>query len=405
MSIKERTIAAFRRRFGTKPESVVCAPGRVNLLGEHVDYNNGFVLPVAIDRATWVAFRPSNSESSTLAAADLSEEISFSRQTALSKTCLNGSALPGWAPYPVGVSWALSSAGLSAPEAEAVFSSDVPSGSGLSSSASIEIAFGVMWQTLGGWEIKPLELARIAQRAEVEYVGVKCGIMDQFASVCGEADQALLLDCRSLEWRTIPLPNHVAIVVADTTVRRRLADGEYNKRRAACEEALRILQHDLSGLRSLRDVSLEDFNRLSAKIPDVAAKRARHVVEEIERTRRAVPLLESGQIAGFGQLMNECHASLRDLYQVSIPELDCMVRIAQSLPGCYGARLTGAGFGGCTVNIIQRGQVSAFCQKLESAYESETNLHPKVYVCQASQGARLIPTGLTGSDHSNLLSC
>jgi galactokinase len=390
MSIRERTIDAFKQRFGKKPEYVVCAPGRVNLLGEHVDYNDGFVLPAAIDRSTWVVFGPSDGEQSTLAATDLSAEITFSSRSALSKTCLDGGALPGWALYPVGVSWALSSAGLSTPGAEVVYASDVPSGSGLSSSASIEISFAMMWQTLGGWKIKPLELARIAQRAEVDYVGVKCGIMDQFASVCGETGRALLLDCRSLEWRSIRLPTGIAIVVADTTIRRQLADGAYNKRRASCEEAVRVMQRDLPGLRSLRDVSLEDFNRLSAKIPAMPAKRARHVVEEIERTRKAAPLLESGDIAGFGQLMNLCHASLRDLYEVSIPELDCMASIAQSLPGCFGARLTGAGFGGCTVNIVQSAFVSAFCHKLAAAYEDKTNLHPRVYVCQASAGARLM---------------
>jgi galactokinase len=390
MKIKEQIVDSFQQRFGRKPEYLACAPGRVNLLGEHVDYNEGFVLPVAIDRATWIAFSPSNTEQSTLAAIDLSEEITFTARTAVSRTCLDGGALPGWALYPAGVSWALASAGLTTPGVKAVYASDVPSGSGLSSSASIEIAFVIMWQTLGGWKLKPLELARIAQRAEVDYVGVKCGIMDQFASVCGEEDHALLLDCRSLEWRTIPLPKDIAIVIADTTVRRQLADGEYNKRRTSCEEAVRILRQALPELHSLRDISFEDFSRLSAMIPPIAKKRAHHVVAEIERTRHAIPLLESGDIASFGQLMNECHASLRDLYEVSIPELDCMVRIAQSLPGCYGARLTGAGFGGCTVNVVQNDLASAFCQKLEADYERETNLHPKVYVCQASKGAQLI---------------
>lgn len=390
MHPKDTVLEVFRHKFGSDPAFIARAPGRVNLLGEHVDYNDGFVLPAAIDRATYVAFSPSISNVTTLVATDFSQQASFSLKTLAAKTQPDGSPLPEWATYTAGVMWALIEAGLETPAMNAVFSSDVPRGSGLSSSASVEMAFGVAWSKLGGWTIPPMEMARLGQKAENKYVGVNCGIMDQFASACGEADRLLYLDCRSLTWQTVPLPKNVSIVVADTTVRRKLTSGEYNNRRNACEEAVRLLKADLPGITALRDVSAEDFNRFSSKLPEEVEKRARHVVEEVERSRQAVQLLESGNLTQFGKLMNECHASLRDLYEVSCPELDVMARIAQSLPGCYGARLTGAGFGGCTVNLVARKQAKAFAKSLAAGYESETGLHPEIYICRASAGAGIV---------------
>ncbi len=381
---------AFRARFLQEPRYVARAPGRVNLLGEHVDYNDGFVLPAAIDRATYIAFSPASTDRTTLVAADFGEEAQFTPRSLPGKQQPDGSALPEWALYPAGVAWALGQAGLSTPALQAAFSSDIPRGSGLSSSASIEMAFGVAWSTLGGWSLPMLQLALLCQTAENRYVGVNCGIMDQFASACGEPDRLLLLDCRSLEYRSLPLPETTAIVVADTSVRRKLTSGGYNDRRAACEEAVRLLSRDLPGIQALRDVSVEAFNRLSDKLPPTVEKRARHVVEEIERTRQAIPYLEQGRTRAFGQLMNACHASLRDLYEVSVPELDTMVQIAQSLPGCLGARLTGGGFGGCTVNLVASDQAEAFARSLGPEYERRTGLHPEIYICQASKGAGLL---------------
>ena len=390
MNPREIAIQAYQDRFSQPPLHVARAPGRVNLLGEHVDYNDGFVLPAAIDRATYIAFSPSPTDRTTLVAADFAEEAQFTPGTLPAKTQPDGSPLPEWALYPAGTAWALGGAGLSTPAMQAAFSSDIPRGSGLSSSASIELAFGVAWSKLGGWSLPPMQLALLGQKAENRYVGVNCGIMDQFASACGAADRLLLLDCRSLEYRTLPLPTNTVIVVADTTVRRKLTSGEYNDRRAACEEAVRLLAPDLPGIKSLRDVSPADFNRLSHTLPPTVEKRARHVVEEIERTRQAIPLLEQDQTQAFGRLMNACHVSLRDLYEVSIPELDTMVQIAQSLPGCFGARLTGAGFGGCTVNLVASDQAGAFAQTLAPQYQRRTGLHPEIYICQASQGAGLV---------------
>ena len=390
MNPRLTAIQAFQKRFSQAPQFIARAPGRVNLLGEHVDYNDGFVLPAAIDRATYVAFSPAPTDQTTLVAADFGEEARFTPETLSAKTQPDGSPLPEWAHYPAGTAWALGQAGHSTPAMLAAFSSDIPRGSGLSSSASIEMAFGVAWSKLGGWSLPPIQLALLGQKAENRYVGVNCGIMDQFASACGEAERLMLLDCRSLEYRSLPLPENTAIVVADTTVRRKLTSGEYNDRRAACEEAVRLLSQDLPEIKSLRDVSVETFNRQAHTLPVTVEKRARHVVEEIERTRQAIPLLEQGRTHEFGQLMNACHVSLRDLYEVSIPELDQMVAIAQPMPGCFGARLTGGGFGGCTVNLVASDQAEAFSQSLGPEYERRTGLHPEIYICQASQGAGLL---------------
>lgn len=388
--MKALVLTAFQQKFGQPPQFLVRAPGRVNLLGEHVDYNAGLVLPAAIDRATWLAFSPAEQDS-TLFALDFDQQTAFRLEDLPAKTNLEGAPLPEWARYPAGVAWALQQAGLALRPMRAVFASDVPRGAGLSSSASVEMAFALAWQTLGGWNLAPMERALLGQKAENQYVGVNCGIMDQFASACGVENNLLLLDTRSLEWRPLPLPEGVAIVVADTGVRRKLTSGEYNRRRAACEQALEILRADLPEIRSLRDVRLQDFNRLAANLPPEVEKRARHVVEEIARTEVALAALERGDLLAFGRLMNACHASLRDLYEVSIEELNVMAEAAQSLPGCYGARLTGAGFGGCTVNLVAQNQAEAFAAALAAAYRARTGSSPEIYICKASQGAALCP--------------
>jgi len=390
MKIIDHITRKFQETFAHKPAHIVRAPGRVNLLGEHVDYNNGFVLPAAIDRATYIAFSPAGTQLSTLVALDMDQQASFTPQTIPSKTQVDGSALPEWALYPAGVMWALDEEKLSTPAMNAIFASNVPRGSGLSSSASVEMTFAMAWQTLAGWMLPPMKRALLGQKAENQYVGVNCGIMDQFASACGVENKLLLLDCRSLEWKAIPLPEDVSIVIADTTVRRKLTSGEYNKRRFACEEAVRLLKHDLPNIESLRDVSVGEFNRFAGRLPEEVSKRARHVVEEIERSKQAEALLESEDVQHFGELMNQCHFSLRDLYEVSCPELDVMVRIAQALDGCYGARLTGAGFGGCTVNLVAREEAEEFAKTLATGYQTETGLHPEIYITHASNGAELL---------------
>lgn len=373
-----------RARWGQPPALLACAPGRVNLLGEHIDYNEGFVLPVAIDRATCVAVVPADEPTLTLDALDLGEEAT------LELADLERRPDQTWARYPGGVAWALRERGLEVRGLRAVYASTVPRAAGLSSSASVEMAFAMAFQQLGGWSLPPMELALICQRAENQYVGVNCGIMDQFASACGQAGQALLLDCRSLAWEKVPLPEGTAIVIANTCVRRELGSSAYNERRAQCEEAVRILATRLPGIRALRDVAVADFERHAGLLPAKVAQRARHVVEECERTRVGAARLKKGDAVGFGKLMDECHASLRDLYEVSCPELDAMVAAAQDLPGCYGARLTGAGFGGCTVNLVEAGATVAFSEALAARYTEATGLQGEIYVCQASAGARIL---------------
>ncbi len=384
MELIDKLDARCRERWGQAPALVACAPGRVNLLGEHIDYNAGFVLPVAIDRATYVAVVPTDEPTLTLEALDLGEEA------VLALNDLEHPPAQAWARYPGGVAWALRERGLEVRGLRAVYASTVPRAAGLSSSASVEMAFAMAFQQLGGWSLPPMELALLCQRAENKYVGVNCGIMDQFASACGQAGQALLLDCRALTWEKVSVPAGTAIVIANTCVRRELGSSAYNERRAQCEEAVRLLSTRLPGIRALRDVAVSDFERHLGLLPEKVAQRARHVVEECERTQVGEALLKQGDAAGFGVLMNECHASLRDLYEVSCPELDAMVAAAQQLPGCYGARLTGAGFGGCTVNLVEAGATGAFGEALAARYAKATGLQGEVYVCQASAGARIL---------------
>jgi len=390
MNTINQITTAYQENFGHMPAHIARAPGRVNLLGEHVDYNDGFVLPAAIERVTYIAFSPTNTPHSTLWAVDLNQQAQFTPEDIPQKTQPDASPLPDWAHYPAGIMWVLQKEKLTAPNINAVYSSNIPQGSGLSSSASIEMVFMVAWQTLGGWTLPAMQRALLGQKAENQYVGVNCGIMDQFASACGVKNKLLLLDCRSLDWETVPLPENVSIVIADTTVRRKLTSGAYNNRRSACEEAVRLLHADLPRIKSLRDVSVEDFNRLAENLPIEIEKRARHVVEEIERSKQVRALLEARDIQNFGRLMNECHTSLRDLYEVSCPELNVMTSIAQSLPGCYGARLTGAGFGGCIVNLVESERVEDFVQSLSRGYASKTGLQPEIYITHASGGAELL---------------
>ncbi len=364
-------------------------PGRVNLLGEHVDYNDGLVLPAAIDRQVVLTAERVSEPVVDLTAQDLHTSVAFSLDRLDSKQDVNGNPLPTWALYPAGVAFTLQKHGLSVTGMRASYTSDIPIGSGLSSSAAVEVAFAALWQELGGWQLDRLTLAKLCQEAEVGYVGVYCGLIDQFACANGVAGQALVFDTRSLDWQPVPLPEQAAIIIADSTMRRSLSNSAYNERRAQCEEAVRRLRVFLPGIQSLRDVSVEDFNRYGDELPEVIRMRARHVVEEIARVAEAVPALRSGDVERFGQLMLAGHASLRDLYQVSIPELDLLVDLASRLPGCWGARLSGAGFGGCTVNLVNEQDAEAFIRGLKQGYLEATGKLAPVYQCRASDGVRV----------------
>jgi len=381
----------FKEHFNKRPMLSVRAPGRVNLLGEHVDYNDGMVLPAALDRAVYLSATPCTEEIISLHALDLGERTTFRLDQLEAKVCLEGRPLPGWALYPAGVAWALKEAGLEVSGAQAVISSTVPIGSGLSSSAALEVAFAALWRATGGWQVDNLGLARLCQLAENQYVGVACGLMDQFASACGVEGHALYFDTRSLEWEPLPLPPETVIVVADSGVRRSLTTSGYNDRRAACEKAMEILRDYKPGIRALRDVSTPELAAYSAYMPPDVARRAEHVVKEIARVESAVRALQREDAQIFGALMYASHASLRDLYEVSTSELDTLVEIARGLQGCYGARLTGAGFGGCTVNLVEETRADDFIPALQEAYKRRTGLKAQVYLCRASAGVEVKP--------------
>ena len=365
------------------------APGRVNLLGEHVDYNEGMVLPAAIDRSVKVIARSRPDRLVTLRANDLGETATFSLDRLPDKTDLLGHPLPAWARYPAAVAWALQEKGLEVSGIQAAFESNVPIGAGLSSSAAVEVAFAALWQELNGWSGSRMELAQLCQRAENVYVGVNCGLMDQFACANGVEGHALYFDTRSLEFHPVPLPRGTVIVIADSGVRRTLTTSAYNDRRSACEQALALLKPHLPAIRALRDVTPADFARLAHYLPDGIACRAQHIVDECARMETAVVVLEAGDAASFGRLMLAGHASLRDLYEVSCPELDILVDSAKNLPGCFGARLTGAGFGGCTVNLVEENQADAFISELKRLYEEATRRKAEIYLCHASQGVHV----------------
>jgi galactokinase len=357
------------------------------LLGEHVDYNGGPVLPAAIDRAVNLVAAARPDPIARLYAQDLGKEVTFRLDQLEAKTDLDGRPLPKWAHYPAGVAWSLQAAGLPTSGLDAVYLSDIPIGAGLSSSAAVETVFAVTWEALGGWQIDRMQMARLCQQAENGYVGVNCGLMDQFASLHGVAGHALYFDTRSLDWEAVPLLPDVALVIADSGVRHSLSSSAYNERRAACEQAVRQLQQYLPEMRSLRDISPVEFAAYGESLAPEIRKRAEHVVKEIARVESAVTALKTGKKQSFGALMYSGHASLRDLYQVSTAELDILVAIAHDLPGCIGARLTGAGFGGCTINLVEQPQAPDFIQSLIQAYHERTGRQAQVYLCQASNGA------------------
>jgi galactokinase len=376
---EKRATEAFHERFGLPPELLVRAPGRINLIGEHTDYNDGFVLPMAIDREVWIALRRRADGVVSAHSLDLGESASYH---------LGGYARDdGWLEYVKGVSWALS--GYQSPLTgwEGVIAGDVPIGAGLASSAALEMAAARAFAAVSGLEWDAVAMARLARRAEVEWVGVNCGIMDQMISAAGEEGYAMLLDCRSLTRRQVAIPGSVSIVVLDTGTRRDLLDSAYNTRRAECEVAARWL-----GRGSLRDATVEDVATAAARRGDgVLLRRARHVVTENARTLRAADAMARDDAFTLGLLMNQSHDSLRDDFEVSSPALETMVALAREHPACYGARLTGAGFGGCAVAAVSAPSAGAFAQEVGAAYLRSTGLAATTYVCKASAGASLAP--------------
>ena len=373
-----------RRHPGQGPIELVRAPGRVNLIGEHTDYNEGFVLPVAIDLEVTIALRPAPGRRVELTSLDLDETDGFALDGLVPREHGQGH----WIDYPAATAWALGEAGFEVRGFQGVIRSTVPIGSGLASSAAIELASAwALMEPAVSSVVPASQLAQICQRAEVEYVGVKSGIMDQFSSAAGQAGHAILLDCRTLEARAVPLPVGLAIVVANTSSPRRLEASAYNERVAECQEAVRIIAQREPGVRALRDVDPEMLARHRDRMGAVVGRRAEHIVEENRRVHRLVAALEAGDRPEVGRLMAASHASLRDLYEVSSPELDAMAEIAWSVPGLVGARMTGAGFGGCTVNLVEEDAVEALRDAIRERYPPRTGLIPVVHVARAVDGA------------------
>lgn len=372
--------ALHEKRFQAKPE-IFAAPGRVNLIGEHTDYAEGFVMPAAIDFATLAAISPRTDGKIVLYSENNGEERAFEAAAAPVRS-------GQWTDYPLGVVSILAGEGHRIPGFSLSIWGDVPLGSGLSSSAALEVATALAVLSLLGVSYPGPVLAKLCQRAENEFVGASSGIMDQFISANGAADHALLLDCRDLSFRLAPIPHEVAIVIANTMVKHSVAGGEYTTRRAEVEEACAVIARHRPEVRFLRDATVEDLEKWGHEMSPNALKRARHIITENTRTVTAADALLRHDMATLGRLMAEAHTSYSRDFEASCLEADAMVALAQDLPGLIGARLTGGGFGGCTVNLVESGHAAEFAEALGARYATETGIVPETYICHASQGAR-----------------
>jgi galactokinase len=377
MDLQARVAQEFERRFGSAPGAIVRAPGRVNLIGEHTDYNDGFVLPMAIDRAIWIALSSRPDRIVAAHSLDFGESAEFDLDRLEKQS--------GWIEYLKGVAWALQEAGHTLTGFNAVVAGDVPIGAGLSSSAAWELAAARAFAVTSGFAWNAAQMALLGQRAENDWVGVNCGIMDQMISAAGEANHALLIDCRSLATQSVPLPPGMVIVVLDTATRRGLVDSAYNERRAQCEAVAQFF-----GVQALRDVTLEQLNEKRDQLDRLAYRRARHVISENDRTLLAVDAMKHGEAIELGQLMQLSHMSLRDDFEVSSRELNVMVECAEHQTGCYGARMTGAGFGGCAVALVREDAAEAFSAGIAAEYGAATGLTPNIYICAATNGAEVV---------------
>ncbi len=383
------TLAAqFQTHFNAKPGFIVRAPGRVNLIGEHTDYNDGFVLPMAIDRAVWIALRPRTDSTARIVSLDIPSRLEPGPGSESSFELHSLIRDKGWLEYPKGIADALMKAGYDLKGFDAVMTGDVPRGAGLSSSAAVELAVARAFACSSNFEWDAATMAKLAQQAENEWVGVKSGIMDQMASAASREGHALFLDCRSLEFQHVPLPDGVSVVVLDTSTRRGLVDSAYNERRSQCEEAAKWF-----GVKALRDVGIKEIRdwRLGGGLSEVAFKRARHVVTENARVLEAIEAMKAGNIKRLGELFDASHDSLRDDFEVTNDALNIIVSRAREQEGCYGARMTGAGFGGCAVALVVEEKVTAFTKALSAAYRQRSGFEARVYVCKAGAGAGVIP--------------
>ena len=370
----------FRAKFGANPR-VYRAPGRVNLIGEHTDYNEGYVMPVALGFYCWVAISPRDDRKLVMSSdgfSDTAEVELDSPEIHPRKT---------WSDYPVGVALELKRAGVPLCGANLLIHGEVPMGAGLSSSAAIEVATALALAEQSGHSPDRVQLALLCQKAENEFVGARCGIMDQFISLHGRKNHALLLDCRALDFELVAIPECVRLVICNTMVKHEHASSAYNQRRAECEEAVQRLAKVVPGIRSLRDVTLDQLELHRGTLSVVLYKRALHVIAENARVLGATEALRAEDLERFGKRMAESHSSLRDLYEVSCAELDLMVEQAHRQEGVYGARMTGGGFGGSTINLVESRFADAFAENMARGYEKETGIVPQIYICAPAEGA------------------
>lgn len=378
----------FRDHFKRPPELVVRAPGRVNLLGGHIDYNDGWVLPAAIDRSLWLAAAPRRDARLHAYSATVEEGGEAALDPPPPPPRIAHRPRERWIEYPTGVAWALSQDGHALCGMDAMVVSEIPMGAGLSSSAALEVAFLLAWRELAGLPLEGAEMARLGERVENAYLDVHSGVMDQFASLHGRREHAIFLDCRNLDWELLRLPPRVAVLVADTGIRRQLVGGHVNDRQAECTEALRRLRELGCEIRALRDLQSEQLECLADKLPDSLARRARHVVEECSRVCRGAQSIREGDGGEvLGTLMRASHASSRDLYQASIPELDLLAEAASELEGCFGARLAGAGFGGCVSVLVEEWAAGPVSTGLKKAFSERFGNEPEIHRVGIGDGA------------------
>ena len=373
----------FEEIFSSIPR-IYRAPGRINLIGEHTDYNDGFVMPAAIGLSTQVAIAPRTDRKLVLRSEEVSGEFEFDVDH------LPERRVGAWCDYVLGVALGLQRRGCEIKGANLLVRGEVPIGAGLSSSAALEVASALALLSLSGAALAMPEVAKLCREAENSFVGARVGIMDQFVSCMGKAGHAVLLDCRSLEFKLVPIPREIRLVICNTMVKHDLAVGSYNARREECEEAVRILARRSPEIRALRDASVDLLAKYGEDLPAVIRKRCSHVVHENQRVLDAVQALAAADLTRLGELMRESHRSLRDLYEVSCRELDLMVEAAEGLPGYCGGRMTGGGFGGCTINLMRADNAQEFAAQISERYRRAAGIEPRVYICAAEDGAQAV---------------
>ena len=385
MSVQARDLAVeFAYRFGRTP-TVSRAPGRVNLIGEHTDYNDGFVMPAALEFATLTAASQRPDRRLRVYSVILDETREFDLDSPPQ------GPTGEWSDYILGVALMLESSGRNLAGADLVVWTDVPIGAGLSSSAALEVSCAHALLTESGLPFDPIEVAQLCQRAENDFVGMRCGVMDQYISCCGVAGHALLIDCRSLESRHVAIAPNLRLLIANSRVRHQHAGGEYNLRREACEEGVRLLSRYLGPIQALRDVTPEQLEAKRRKLPDLIYRRCRHIVTENARVLEAARALEAGDFGACGRAMNASHISMRDDFEITCPEVDMLAGLAETVNGVYGSRMTGGGFGGCTITLLEEWAVDKASQMLTDGYRIGMGRDVDLYVCTPSDGARLIP--------------